>query len=178
MPESLKPMSIPQKYFLLGMMGSGKSTLGRSLAAEIGIPFIDLDEAVVSYIGQTIPEVFESRGEDEFRRIESLILQQFCLSQDSFVMATGGGTPCFGDNLETMKHAGKTVFLDVPVQTLVTRLATNKSGRPLISGLGTLELASYLEKLRDTRLVWYTGAAFTLRGENIGISAFPEAGIL
>lgn len=160
------------------MMGSGKTTLGKSLAEEMGIPFVDLDEAVVTHIGQTIPQVFELRGEDEFRKIESLILQQFCLSQDSFVMATGGGTPCFGDNLETMMHAGRTIFLDVPVQTLATRLATNKSGRPLISNLGTGELLSYLEKLRDTRLEWYTGAAFTLSGENIGISAFWEAGIL
>ncbi len=160
------------------MMGSGKTTLGKSLAAEMGIPFVDLDEAVVTHIGQTIPQVFESQGEDEFRKIESLILQHYCLSQDSFVMATGGGTPCFGDNLETMKHAGKTVFLDVPVEVLATRLAANKSGRPLISNLETGELLSYLEKLRESRLEWYTGAAFALRGENIGISAFWEAGIL
>src|SRR5436189_5502924 len=93
------------KIFLIGMPGAGKSTLGRPLAAALNLPFVDLDKEIEKHEQKSIPEVFELRGEDYFRKSESTLLKSWAESNRSFVLATGGGAPCFHDGIEVInKH--------------------------------------------------------------------------
>ena len=98
------------KIFLIGLPGSGKSTIGKSLALELSYPFIDLDLDIEKAEGRTIKQIFKQMHEGYFRQLESKALKKYCQSQDSFVMATGGGAPCFFDNMEQINQAGKSVF--------------------------------------------------------------------
>ena len=99
--------------FLIGYMGSGKTTLGRAVAARTGIRFIDLDDYIEEREGCSIREIFASRGEDAFRAIERDALQEVSRMADTLV-ACGGGTPCFGDNMDLLNRCGLTVYLDAP----------------------------------------------------------------
>jgi len=99
-----------EKIFLIGMPASAKTTLGEKLAAHLQIPFIDLDDVIVKAAGKSIKEVFEQEGEDHFRELEHDALHQSINAHPGFIMATGGGTPCFFDNMKVMKKAGTVYF--------------------------------------------------------------------
>src|SRR5579859_2734142 len=102
------------KIFLIGLPGSGKTTMGKSLADALRLPFADLDVEIEKSEGLTVPQIFEKRGEDYFRAAESELLKKFTSSSGHFVMAAGGGAPCFNRNMTAMNQSGITVFLDVP----------------------------------------------------------------
>ena len=123
-------MPWPSKIILIGMPGAGKSTFGKKLAKDVGLPFFDLDELIEAGSGQTIPEIFE-KGEDRFRIIEKDVLIEFLNSNDSFVLSAGGGTPCFYDNLNLMLQSSIVVYLKREVDELVQRLSGSESNRPL-----------------------------------------------
>ena len=110
------------KYFIVGYMASGKSTFGKELAKDKGLPFLDLDECVESREGRSISEIFAKEGEEYFRKREREILHEICNEADEFVLATGGGTPCFFDNMDYMNQAGTTVFLNTSPLVIVDRL--------------------------------------------------------
>lgn len=125
-------------------MGSGKSTFGRKLARELHLPFIDLDQEIVSVEKQTIAGIISEQGEAYFREIESAILKQ--LNQRPAVIATGGGTPCFFDNMDWMLRHGITIYLRATPAFLHSRLLqTNREERPLLKGLSSEELMQYIE---------------------------------
>ncbi|MFN8889873.1 MAG: shikimate kinase, partial [Cyclobacteriaceae bacterium] len=90
------------KIFLIGLPGSGKTTLGKQVASHLSIPFVDLDAAIEKAEQRTIPEIFKQSGENYFRKIESDLLKKWAESTTDFLMATGGGAPCFFDNVEVM----------------------------------------------------------------------------
>ena len=98
------------KIFLIGLPGSGKTTLGKQVASHLSIPFVDLDAAIEKAEQRTIPEIFKQSGENYFRKIESDLLKKWAESTTDFLMATGGGAPCFFDNVEVMNRAGITFF--------------------------------------------------------------------
>ena len=108
------------RIFLTGYMGSGKTTLGRALAAEMGIPFIDLDHYIEKRYCKTIAQLFAEKGEEGFREVERRMLHEVGEFED-VIISTGGGTPCFFDNIEYMNAQGTTVYLDVPVERLHIR---------------------------------------------------------
>ena len=117
--------------FLIGMPGSGKSTLGKLLAQALGYSFVDLDLEIEAKEGATIEAIFELKGEAYFRQIEAQVLETVVDRKDDFVMATGGGTPCFYNGLSLMQEKGKVVFLNVSPAILFERL-TSDTKRPLL----------------------------------------------
>lgn len=124
--------------FLIGYMASGKTTLGRALAAATGRRFIDLDEYIEASTGKTISRIFAEDGEDHFRRTESRLLSEIIDNPGNdggVVVACGGGTPCFGDNMSVMNDAGLTVWLTAPHEVIIRRLIAERSARPLVAQL-------------------------------------------
>ena len=116
------------------MPGSGKTTLGRQLAAHYGCPFLDLDEAIVARAGREIPAIFQTQGEAYFRQLEADTLREVLARPGPLVLATGGGTPCFHENMSRLAAAGRTVWLDVPLPLLAARLrAAGLASRPLLA---------------------------------------------
>jgi shikimate kinase len=133
------------KIFIIGYMGSGKSTLGPKLADEMNLPFLDLDHEFESRYKITISDFFSKYGEKQFREIEKNLLFEIC-NQDDFVLATGGGTPCFDRNIEFMNSKGITVYLKVPVEILIKRLKVSPRRRPILK---TLDSNDYEKQLQD-----------------------------
>ena len=146
--------------YLIGMPGSGKTTLGGTLAAHYALPFLDLDAEIVARAGQVIPAIFLQYGEAHFRRLETEALREIVARPGPLVLATGGGAPCFHDNLDTLNATGFTLWLDVPVPILAARLATaaETASRPLLAAAGPTEkwisetLAARMQFYRQARL--------------------------
>jgi shikimate kinase len=153
------------KIFLIGMPGSGKSTIGRQIANELSMPFVDLDQEIEIQEGKLIKDIFSSKGEAYFRQIESNVLKLWCDSHGEFVLSTGGGAPCFHDGIEVINRAGLSIFLDVPVKELVRRVEKN-SDRPLLSVKddehGENQLEEKLNGIRSNRLQYYKKASVTI----------------
>ena len=119
--------------FLIGFMCSGKTTVGRVLAPLLGLPFKDLDREVEARVGALLPFI-QREGEAAFRDLETEVLSELLTGTDT-VIATGGGTPCDGDNLVRMKAAGTVIWLDVPMLALMPRIERAGGDRPLLFGL-------------------------------------------
>ncbi|WP_375435715.1 shikimate kinase [uncultured Hymenobacter sp.] len=136
------------RLYLIGMPGSGKTTLGRGLAAAYELPFLDLDEELVRQEGRSIPVIFEAEGEVYFREREAAVLRDVVARYPQMVLATGGGTPCFHHNLDVLLETGLTLFLDVPVATLVGRVLAVAKSRPLLAALP--DAAALEARLRET----------------------------
>ncbi|WP_210513630.1 shikimate kinase [Hymenobacter terricola] len=146
------------KLYLIGMPGSGKTTLGRALAAHFALPFLDLDAEIVARAGQVIPAIFLQHGEAHFRRLEAEVLRDVAARPGPLVLATGGGTPCFHDNLTVMHATGLTLWLDVPVPVLAGRLAATAetASRPLLATAGPTE--KWLNETLEARTRFYRQA--------------------
>lgn len=123
------------RLYLIGMPGAGKSTLGRALAAFYEVPFCDLDEEIVRREGRNIADIFGADGEEYFRAQEAAALRAVLTRHQRLVLATGGGTPCFHQNLELLLETGLTLYLVVPVAELVRRLYQAAAARPLLAQL-------------------------------------------
>ena len=141
------------------MPGSGKTTLGKQLATHLKLPFIDLDDEIVKAAGKSIKEVFEQEGEDYFRKLESKLLKKNIDTHPNFVMATGGGTPCFFDNMDVMKKAGVVVFLNTSLQTIQARLAGQEiTKRPLMKDVDLQQFIASFKTKFDQRMPVYRQA--------------------
>lgn len=139
------------------MPGAGKTTLGQALAKKLKIPFIDLDAEIEQLEGEPIEKIFEVKGEPYFRQAEAAALRQVSSENPSFVMATGGGTPCFYDGIEFMNSLGVSIFLDVPVDMLVSRLDTEEAlKRPLLKS--SISINATLQHLLHQREKFYQRA--------------------
>ncbi|MFN6177149.1 MAG: shikimate kinase [Flavobacteriales bacterium] len=141
---------------LIGFMCSGKSTVGRSLAALLGVPFVDIDRVVEQRVGPLVP-FFQQHGEEAFREQEHQVLIDVLQGPPS-VIATGGGTPCLFDNMERMKQAGTVVWLDVPLDALMPRIERSGGDRPLLFGLKGEALRARVEELLAPREPVYAQA--------------------
>lgn len=156
------------KFFLIGLPGSGKTTLGKQLSEKLLLPFVDLDAEIEKREGKTVQAIFGEEKEPYFRNLESRILKEFCQQEKDFVMATGGGAPCFSDNVELMNASGKTIFLDPPTSVIASRLLnTNLNERPLLDKLSPEQLKDKIEWLRSQRLSFYNQAAIAVSGISI-----------
>jgi shikimate kinase len=140
--------------FIIGYMASGKTTIGRLLAEKLQFRFVDLDEEMESLMGNTISEIFNEIGEEEFREKESELLRLHLIDVNT-VIATGGGTPCYKDNMKLMNLNGKTIFLDVPVETLVERLSGKDDRRPMLKDIPDKDLKVFITRHLDGRDEFY-----------------------
>jgi shikimate kinase len=162
---------IKPKIFLVGMMGSGKSFWTKYLSKKLKIGGYDLDYLIETNEEKTIAEIFEEDGEEYFRKQESKILKWF-KEKKSFVLGTGGGTPCYHDNMEWMNKNGVTIFIDPPIKQLVERLIPEKSHRPLICNLSDDALVQFLTQKRLERLSQYEQSKIKLSGDDISEQHF------
>ena len=140
--------------FLIGLPGSGKSTFGKSLASVLNLNHVDLDQLIESKNNKSINALFEIHGEAYFREIERNALQELLDKSSTDILSCGGGTPCFYDNMSRMNAAGLTVFLDIPVATIVKRVATNHD-RPLLK---KKNLEKTITQMRVERIQYYNQA--------------------
>jgi shikimate kinase len=122
-----------KRVYLIGMPGSGKSAVGARLAVLLRLPFVDLDEEIEREAGMTVTQLFAEKGESYFRELESRLLRSWAERPYAFVMATGGGTPCFHDGIDVINQSGASIFLDAPPAILAARIA-QETHRPLIQG--------------------------------------------
>jgi shikimate kinase len=164
------------KIFLLGLPGSGKTTLGRKLAEELQLPFVDLDQEIEKTEGKPIREIFAEKKEEYFRKLEAAELKKWCTKPADFVMATGGGAPCFFDNIDIINRSGKSIFLDVAASEIVRRMSTGPiEKRPLLAAGGKDGLKDSIEFLRSNRLSYYRQASITFSGPNISVPEILDA---
>jgi len=149
--------------FLIGFMGSGKTTLGRKLAARLGYPFMDLDHILEAQAGMTIAQYFSEFGEDAFRKLESEVLKQTNYPQHA-VVSTGGGLPCFFDNMQWINAHGRSVYIKLPPKTLASRLENEKEQRPLLREKHGEALIGFIADKLVEREHYYSQATFITDG--------------
>lgn len=149
-------MKSKSKIFLVGFMGCGKSTLGRKISSKLEKQFIDLDDFIEDAEGMTIAEIFEKRGEETFRVLEKKHLHAVINSYDDVVISSGGGTPCYFDNMETMLENGVVVYIDLPAEVLVSRLKGETNQRPLVANLESEDLLVFINNKLQERSPYYT----------------------
>ncbi len=155
--------------YIIGFMGSGKSTTGKKIASHLDWSFIDLDKKIEEHTGKTIPEIFSQDGEDYFREIETSLLRDFKSASDT-VISTGGGTPCHSDNMNFMLETGLTLYLKLTPAELKSRLSDSKGKRPLIKDIDNKNLIDFIEeKLRD-REKWYDMSDIIIQGIDLDIN--------
>lgn len=152
--------------FLIGYMGCGKSTMGRAVSALTGVPFIDLDNYIEQRYHLTVKEIFAQRGEDGFRDVERRMLQEVA-DFENVIVACGGGTPCFFDNMEYMNAHGTTVFLNTPIDRLHSRLMRGRHKRPLIANKSDEELLIFIKDALAKRMEHYSKAQIEFSSERL-----------
>jgi len=153
------------RIFLTGYMGCGKSTIGRKVAALMGITFIDLDKYIEERNFKSVPNIFAQEGEMAFRVKERQALVEVSQFED-IVIGTGGGAPCFFDNMKLMNDAGITIYLAPDNETLAFRLLKSKTERPLIAGKSKEELQLFIKQALEKRSPFYEQSKIVIRGKN------------
>ena len=148
-------------------MGCGKTTLAKKLSARLGYQLVDLDHEIEHKLGQTVASFFAQYGEDAFRKLESEVLKTLNYDQNT-IIATGGGTPCFFDNMDWMNANGHTIYIEMTPPALAARLQGGKSTRPLLKDLNSQEIQAYIEQKLSEREVHYLKAKSIINGINLG----------
>ena len=157
-----------RNLYLLGFMGSGKSFLGQQLAKELAWSFCDLDDEIETIENCSVSSIFENKGEDYFRKLERDCLYGTA-EKINTVVALGGGTPCFFDNMNWIKTQGCSFFLDVETDVLVERLLKETHKRPLLKGKSEEELICFINQKLETRKCYYSQANYSLSGSDLSI---------
>lgn len=145
------------RIIILGYMGAGKTTIGRALANQLRLPFYDLDTYIENRMHKTIKQLFDTIGEEGFRRIENKMLHEVC-EFENVIVSCGGGTPCFFDNMEYMNSQGDTVYMKADTDTLYRHLKMGGTVRPLLLGKDEAQLKAHIESQLAEREPFYTRA--------------------
>jgi len=161
------------RVYLIGYMGCGKSRLGRFLSEHMGLQFIDMDDYIEERNYKTVPQLFADYGEDGFRERERKALEELSEFTD-VVIATGGGAPCFFDNIDLMNKTGKTVFLNIDPAILADRLMNSKTERPLIKGKSREELVAFIDETLKKRKQFYSQAQFEITEPDFSLDRIQE----
>lgn len=148
-------------------MGCGKTHWGKLLSEKLGVPFFDLDEKITEQEGRPINEIFKTEGEEYFRMLEKDVLHLLTESHESFVMACGGGTPCFFNTIDYLKRQGTVVWINCSTDCLYQRLIKEKDQRPLISSIPDDQLKTFIIKKYSSRKIFYQQANVILPEEHV-----------
>ena len=163
------------KVVLIGYMGSGKTTAGKLLAKELNFEFVDLDDYIETRLNEKIADLFATKGELYFRKKESELLNELLNDNRDLVIALGGGTPCYGVNMDTILQKTDLVFyLKLSIASLIERLHKEKDHRPLIAHLKDEDLPEFIGKHIFERGVFYSRAHFTIIGDHKDAEAVKE----
>ena len=162
------------KIFLIGFMGSGKTHYGRQLGEKLGLPFFDLDEQISSHVGKESVDYFQQDGEEGCRLTEKDLLHIITESHDSFVMACGGGSPCYFNNIDYMNNEGTTVWINTPADVLFDRLLKERERRPLIRDLSDDKLRRFIHKKFADRRIYYEQAEVKVEDEPMELDQLIE----
>lgn len=152
--------------FLIGFMGSGKSHWGKIWTEKEGLTFYDLDANIEKAFRMSITDIFEKKGEEKFRELERYHLRKF-ESKKNFLLACGGGTPCFSDNLEWMKSQGKVFYLKTEPEILLKQVMHETEKRPVIKKINPSELLLFIKKKLKEREPYYSQADVILNVEEL-----------
>ena len=154
------------RIFLTGYMGAGKTTLGKAFARKSNLPFVDLDWYMEERFHKTVGELSVERGEAGFRELEKNMLHEVGAFED-VVISTGGGAPCFFDNMDFMNRNGKTVFLNVHPDVLFRRLRVAKQQRPILQGKQDDELKEFIIRALEKRTPFYSQAQYVFNADEL-----------
>jgi shikimate kinase len=159
------------KIFLIGYMGCGKSRWGKQIADHYGFHFLDLDSFIEENEGKTIPEIFELYGESGFRQLEKKALQSISESKN-IIISTGGGAPCFNNNMELMNKLGLTLYIEGSPELLRDRISNSDSERPLVKNLTRQELLEFIQRHLQTREPFYLQSKLKIISGSLDLQDF------
>jgi len=149
--------------YLIGYMGCGKTTIGKKLATQLNYSFLDLDDVIEQNQKKSIAEIFEKDGQNTFREIEKNNLHN-TFNLKNTIISTGGGAPCFFDNMEQMNRYGTTIYIKLSPKALTKRLSNLRSSRPLIKEKTDEELFNFIEKMLSERELFYNKSLIKVNG--------------
>jgi len=155
-------------------MGAGKSYWGKQLAEHFSLPWFDLDEVIVEREGMPVADIFSEKGEEYFRNLEGEVLRELTLSNDAFLIACGGGTPCFSDAMDFMNENGITIWLNPSIPVIVERLQRKQYKRPLIQDLSEEDLLSFTERKLAERQQFYEQSQIIISDDEISLETFDK----
>jgi shikimate kinase len=169
------------RIFIIGYMGVGKTTVGKRLAKRLSLTFIDLDTHIQSKFRKSVAELFAEKGEEAFRKIERQALIEVA-EFENVIISTGGGAPCFFDNMEVMNRAGTTLYIEAAPEVLADRLSISKRKRPLIADKSEEELIPFITKhlsdreryYKKAKIVYRVNQMLTKEGEDLTARAIEE----
>lgn len=160
--------------FLVGYMGCGKSTIGRALARRLKMDFLDMDPLIEQHCGKSIRKIFATEGEEGFRLHEKEVLAEIVTEQQDCIVATGGGAPCFFDNMEVMNRAGITVYFQMSPEKLAGRLEHGKAKRPLLQDKTQEELISFIRTNVEKRETYYLRSKLIIQCDGVSDEYIAE----
>jgi len=154
------------KLVLLGYMACGKTSVAKLVAKMSHLKYIDLDTYISFKEEMSVPNIFKTKGEIYFRKIESRYLKDILVQKSGYVLAVGGGTPCYGQNMELINNHATSIFINVSLNTLVSRLKSEKKSRPLVANLDDSDLNEFVAKHLFERLPFYEKAQYIIDGSD------------
>jgi shikimate kinase len=166
-------MTGAKRIYIIGFMGSGKTTAGKKLAASFGWEFIDLDEEIEQIAGKTIPDIFSSSGEEYFRKLETEVLTSL-ITRENTIISTGGGTPCYGLNMDFMLDTGLVIYIKMTPAQLKSRLEGSSGSRPLLNNKTGIELQQFISDKLTEREKYYLKASVVIDGISLDIRSLYD----
>jgi shikimate kinase len=160
------------KLYFVGMPGVGKSTIGKKVARELKLDFFDLDKFIEKKENKSVSEIFSEHGENYFRALETKYLKEFAEKKGAFVLSCGGGTPCFNNNMETMKNSGLVTFLTMPNTAILSRISQSNNKRPMFENKSEEEIKETIDHIFEERKAFYEQAQISYDVLNFNIEKY------